>query len=134
MKVYIAAPWAARDDIWDIARQVEKAGHEITHKWWTYPDAPEDGSKDTNDYLRGCGDADIKGVKSADAVLLINSMKSEGKAVEQGIAIALNKPIIAVGVRGELSKNVFHHTNHYTWVATVADGIKTLGGLNVESA
>jgi hypothetical protein len=69
---------------------------------------------------------DKRGVKMADVLLLINSAKSEGKAVEQGLAIAYGIPIIAVGVRGVLSKNVFHYLDDYTWTQSVDDALKVM--------
>ena len=123
-KVYVAAPWKHKDKMPDIAEKVEQAGHTITHKWWLSEDAPEAerGSKE----LRRQAERDVKGVKSADVVLLINSAKSEGKSLEQGIAVADRKPIIAEGKLGEFSKNVFHYLSLYTWVATVEESIDEL--------
>src|ERR1700681_2522273 len=44
----------------------------------------------------------------------LNLESSEGKAVEQGIALGAGIPIVGVGVPGS---NVFQHLPEYTWVA-----------------
>lgn len=122
MKIYIAAPWIMRGDMPDIARQFEKAGHEITWDWWKY-----DGDHDESpEFHRTCAINDAQGVINADVLVLLNTSKSEGKAVEQGIAIANGMDIIAVGELGALSKNVFHYMDNYTWVPTVKDAITAL--------
>lgn len=124
MKIYIASPWVERAKVPEIAKLVEAVGHEITHKWWEVEDAAEGTGADA--YLRQQAEWDVNGVKTAKLVLLINSAKSEGKSLEQGIAIADQKPIIAVGKRGEFSKNVFHYLPNYLWVDTVDDALKVL--------
>lgn len=130
-RIYIAAPWASRSDVPPIAKLLEQAGHVITHKWWEKEEDDADESKETYadsrlDFLCECAIEDMRGVRTADAVLLINSSKSEGKAVEQGLALAYGVPIIAVGVRGVLSKNVFHYLPDYTWVANINDALQVL--------
>jgi hypothetical protein len=108
-----------------IAADFEEDGHEVTHKWWLTEDIPEGAGKHL-DTLKKQAQLDVRGVRTADCVILINSAKSEGKAVEQGLAIAYAIPIIAVGVRGVLSKNVFHYLDDYYWVSSVADAVKLL--------
>ena len=127
MRVYIAGPWATRGDMPDIASQVESAGHVVTHKWWETEDTPEGVGADG--ILRQQALNDVNGVKQAHLVLLINSAKSEGKSLECGVAIRDNKPILAVGKRGDHSKNVFHYLDNFHWVPTVEDAVKVLNTL-----
>ena len=124
MKVYIAAPYKDKTKMSKIAEKVTAAGHTITHAWWDVEVSDE--KNPTAKELRRQAEADVEGVRRADVVLLINSAKSEGKSLEQGIAIADRKPIIAVGKLGEFSKNVFHYLRNYTWVTTVEEGIDEL--------
>ena len=119
MRIYIAAPWAHKGDMPEIAAKFMGLGATITHAWWETPDGKDP------DYLRECAEADVEGVKTADLVVVINSAKSEGKSFEQGIAVANEKPIIIVGKLGEHSKNVFHHLTNYRWVDTVQDALAT---------
>jgi len=76
--------------------------------------------------LRGHAQDDFRGAASAEALILLSSAKSEGKATEQGIALAKGIPIIAVGKRGEFS-NIFHYLHNYRWVASVEEAIDELG-------
>lgn len=126
MKIYVAAPWADKEQVPAVAAHLESQGHKITEKWWLVEDRPADDSIQMPDYLREHGELDRDGVLNADLVLVINSSKSEGKAVEQGIAIATNKPIIIVGTRGEVSKNVFHYLPLYKWVPSVEEAYKVI--------
>lgn len=114
MKIYIAAPWIDREAMPAIATRFENDGHTITHKWWEAENTPE--SPEAVKIHSGHAFDDWNGVVSADTLVLLNTSKSEGKAVEQGLAIASDIPIVAVGQRGALSKNVFHYLPCYTWV------------------
>lgn len=124
MKVYIAAPWKDKELMADISGRVEGAGHEITHKWWEVENTPE--SERTVQILREQAVKDVLGVKNADLVLVLNTAKSEGKSLEQGVAIGDNKPIVIVGKRGEFSMNVFHYLDNYRWVETVGEALEVL--------
>jgi len=123
MKIYIAGPWVHRHDMPAIAAKLERAGHTITHRWWEFEG---DENNLTKKFLFECALKDVHGVLSADVVVVINSAKSEGKATEQGIAIAEEKPIIVIGKQGEHSKNIFHYLALYSFVNTVEDAIKKL--------
>jgi nucleoside 2-deoxyribosyltransferase len=123
MYVYLAAPWIHKDQMKGIARKFVMAGHLVTHSWWLTEGEGYAGR--TKEQLAGFALEDLNGVKEADKVVVISSAKSEGKAVEQGIALALGKPIIAVGKLGEFP-NIFHYLPEYTWVETVEDAIEEL--------
>lgn len=123
-KVYLAAPWIAREDAKAFAKTLTAFGYVITHNWWDYEGENQDD--EYHDFLRKCAEQDVQGVKDADVVVVMNSSKSEGKAVEQGLAIALNKPIIIIGEIGSVSKNVFHYLPCYTWVSDYEDALDKL--------
>lgn len=124
MRLYLAAPWIDRHEMPHIASRFEQAGHTITHKWWEVEVVEE--NELSVEILRQQAARDFVGVWECDKLVLINSKKSEGKAVEQGIALALDKDIIAVGRLGEQSKNVFHYLLNYTWVPTIEEAITCL--------
>lgn len=107
-----------------IAAAVQSRGFTVTHKWWETEDIKDEDR--TPEFNRERAMEDIIGVRDANLVLLINSSKSEGKAVEQGVAIQLDKPIIAVGKLGEHSKNVFHYLSQYRWVDNLEEAYKVL--------
>src|SRR2546430_1117245 len=125
LKIYIAAPWKSKDQMASIATSVEALGHVITKKWWTVEDTKESDPQGPAILMQQAAD-DLEGVRNADLVLVINSTKSEGKAFEQGAAIALGKPILIVGKRVEFSQNVFHYLPSYYWVNTIEDALKML--------
>ena len=123
MHIYIAAPWDYRDQMDSLAKNFEDAGHTISHKWWSTE------AKD-NTSPREQAEADIRGVRDSQCVILMNFKMSEGKAVEQGIAIADFIPIIGVSSSGRmLSNNVFHTLDNYTWVDDVKDVLLILKGM-----
>lgn len=114
-KIYIAAPWIDRARMPGFAAQLETAGHTITWKWWTHEGEGYAGR--THEQLASFAMEDYNGVVGADLVVMVSSSKSEGKAVEQGIALSLGKRIIAVGTLSEFP-NIFHYLPSYTWVKT----------------
>lgn len=120
-KIYCAAPWVDRAKMPEIAAKFESCGHTITHRWWLYEGSGYTAPKAE---LAKQALSDYFGVVNCDVLVLINSSKSEGKAVEQGVAIALEKPIVAVGKLGEHSLNVFHCLNCYSWVDTVDEAVQ----------
>lgn len=124
MKVYIAAPFVDRARMPEIAEKVEAMGHTVTRKWWEVEDLRQDPKASFD-----CASLDALGVMEADLMLLINSAKSEGKAVEQGIAIANGMPIIAVGKLEEHGNNIFHYLEHYEWVPDLETALDVLAGL-----
>jgi nucleoside 2-deoxyribosyltransferase len=124
VKIYIAGPWVDRAQMPGVASLIEGLGHTITHKWWEHDDIAE-GVK-TAKILQEQATLDQEGVVNADMLILINSSKSEGKATEQGMALALGKPIVAVGKLGAVSTNVFHYLPSYRWVDNLEEMVKVL--------
>lgn len=126
MKVYLAAPWVERDRLAGIAAAFEAEGHTITERWWEHEDVPGYPNHTTpaeDAELANQGIKDFMGVLMADAMVLVNSCKSEGKAVETGIALTKGMPVIVVGVKS----NIFHWMlpeEHV--VATVEDALEVL--------
>jgi nucleoside 2-deoxyribosyltransferase len=127
VRIYVAGPWVDREQVIPIAKQLENIGHVITHEWWKY-----DGESQNNEppsFLAQCAQADVDGVKTADVVIVYNSSKSEGKSVEQGIAIANNKPIVCI-TPGDIkpSSNIFHYLPNYQHVKSVEAALEVIGG------
>lgn len=123
-RVYLAAPWVDRENMDARAEMFEKAGFEISHKWWKTEDNNDTA---TDEKMRRHAYLDYAGVKSADAVVVFNTGKSEGKAVELGLALGLRRPIVMVGTRGEHSKNVFHYMDECHWVETIEQATAKTG-------
>ena len=117
MRVYVAAPWTHRNEARRVAGLVEASGHTITWPWWVHEAGDEEYGR-----LALLARHDINGVVTADALLLLNIERSEGKAVEQGIAIMEGVPIFGVG----RPTNIFQHLSVYEWFDTVREAIANL--------
>jgi nucleoside 2-deoxyribosyltransferase len=96
-KVYLAGPWDDRAKMPSICKLFEGAGFEVTHKWWNFEVKGVDGKTPDPDHGIYCALADYNGVSNADVLVVLNSIYSEGKAVEMGLAMAWNKPICIIG-------------------------------------
>ena len=124
MKIYLAGPWRTKAAMPTLAAQIEAAGHTITERWWEqdgskYPTYP---SNEDDEGLTDIAIDDAIGVMRADALIVINTEKSEGKAAEAGIALALNKPIMLVGTRSM----IFHYLPSVYPVASLEEALEKL--------
>ena len=111
MRIYLAAPWDARDRVVEFASLLEQAGHSITEKWWLHHDVgayPHTAVGKDLDELRHQAFKDILGVKNADRFVLLQLGKSEGKAVETGIALECRIPICVFSPEA-IYGNLFHY-------------------------
>lgn len=108
MRIYIAAPWVRRPEAIAIGQQFIDAGHELTSRWFYHETSPggdpNDPTGSTSPVMAIIGQAveDIADVRRADVLVVLNLEKSEGKAVETGIAIAAKIPVISVGRRSNI--------------------------------
>jgi len=112
MKVYVAAPWKHRKIAQSVASLLEAVGFTVVSRWLA-------GHEDRalSQYAR----EDLADLEQCHALLLLNIELSEGKAFEQGYAMALDIPIVAVG----RPSMVFHHLP-YIWVETYSEAIAAL--------
>lgn len=122
MKIYVAAPWVRKVDAIQAGELLKAAGHEITSRWFTHEGDPNDPTGSTVDIgtIRAQAEDDFRDVCRADTLIVLNLEKSEGKAVETGIAIANGIPVISVGKRS----NIFQTLGKE--VATLEDAIEHL--------
>jgi len=123
-RVYLAGPWVDRDNAKNIASILTNKGHVITHPWWDYEGKGEE--HETEKFMRDCAVKDVNGVSTADVVVVLNTAKSEGKATEQGIAIALRIPVVVITPGEKPSSNIFHHLPSYTHVKTVEEALEVI--------
>ncbi len=112
-RVYLAGPWVERDKMPAIATMFEQAGWEITHKWWEHETEESAKQIPGNAYGEQCATSDYRGVSSADVVVVLNTVKSEGKAVETGMAIAWGIPLCLIG------KNPLNIFYNFSWITKV---------------
>ena len=113
MKLYVAGPWADRPLVNIEAQKFRDAGHTVDCRWLTLHTEVGQGNADAlnedehQEFLREQAMNDIEDLLNSDALVVINTQKSEGKSVETGIAIAALLPIMIVGKR----TNIFHTLN-----------------------
>lgn len=138
MRVYVAAPWTHKAEAKRYADALGAAGHEITKKWWEHREVPgyldpAIGIPERKELEQQAAE-DLAGVLAADAFLLLNLEKSEGKAVETGIAIlamicriagqAGTGPTTHILVGGK--SNLFHYFPLWEDATSLADVIALL--------
>ena len=125
MTIYLAGPWARRDEVKEVRAQLQSAGFVVKSRWLdvdhvdskAYGDATDDVPALQEEALR-----DLEDIDDADIMVVSNLQLSEGKAVEQGIALATSMPIIVIGER----LNVFQYLDHVTVVPDVESAIRAL--------
>lgn len=127
MRVYIAAPWVRREEAIEEGKKFEAAGHTVTSRWFYHESAGGDPKDPTGagapiKRLQDQATEDIYDVLTSDALVVLNLERSEGKAVETGVAMASGVPVISVGKRG----NIF--LTLCTEVETVEEAIEALKG------
>lgn len=120
MKIYIAAPWVRKQEAIEVGKRFEAAGHEITSRWFTHVGTATDSAGVTapREQIQHQAMEDIDDVRRADLLVVLNLQKSEGKAVETGIALAAGIPVVSVGVRS----NIFQTLG--TELATVEEALE----------
>lgn len=104
MKLYVAAPWVRKADAIEQSQAFIEAGHEVISRWFHHegPAGDPTGALMDPDEIRRQVAEDIEDVRRCDVLVVLNLQKSEGKAVETGLAIAAGKPIISVGPRSNV--------------------------------
>lgn len=122
--IYLAAPWRYRTHAKQVADQLRTAGHQIVSRWHDeWADQSDLGVKP--DVLRQEAEYDLADVRACDVMLVLNWEKSEGKAVEQGYAIALKIPVVVVGAQS----NVFHYLPGVHVTSSLGSALNIMAGL-----
>ena len=92
MKVYVAGSWEERDEIKNVMKKLEAAGHEVLVDWTCH------GGTGKKKYAL----EDFEGVVASEIFILVNpAVMSRGKFIETGIALAGGKNIYIIG-KGEI--------------------------------
>jgi hypothetical protein len=127
MKVYLAGPWSRRHEVAIAATAFEQAGCLITKRWWEVPDVPgyHTGIMTPEEHQEVVNQAteDWVGVLEADTYVCLNWEKSEGKAVEFGIALASGMRLVIVG---RPFRNIFQYLPIVEAVDTVEEAVRLL--------
>lgn len=122
MRIYIAAPYAVRDEMRPFADALTVDGHIVTASWLDATHEIHAGTLGTapdldDDYAEAHSRADVDEVAESDLVVLVTwataqalamgrelGGNSGGRHVETGVALALDIPVL---VWGE-PENIFH--------------------------
>lgn len=106
--IYIAAPWAHRDEAKIMADVLRADGHTINSRWLTeHADIPVD-APNRRAALHEQATCDAEDVLSSNLFVYVNSLLSEGKATELGFALMSGVEIALIGERGP---NIFLNLN-----------------------
>jgi hypothetical protein len=112
--IYVAAPWIHKDQARYAVEFFRSAGLSVSSTWVDVPDSNDPG------YLEKEAMRDWLEIQDAKVLVLLNLSRSEGKAIEIGMALSLGIPIIGVGKPSA----VFHHlTKHFVWVDTLGEAL-----------
>lgn len=93
-RVYVASAFANKPAVRELQRALVDAGHSITHDW-TVEDASHlpEGTPEWFDYLFCCGDKDLLGIESADAVVVLAHPEMRDTRFEMGYALGAGVPV-----------------------------------------
>lgn len=128
MKIYLAAPYRAKDLMNEYAAQLRAENIEVTSSWLNEPHKPatqlhEVSPIDNQLYAQ----IDLHDIAKADMLMLFTdptkTIISAGRHVEFGFALALEKPIWVVGMEFE---NIFHYLGGMTRFANWDDAFRAL--------
>jgi nucleoside 2-deoxyribosyltransferase len=104
MRVFVSGKVGAEGEIRSLMRTLEKRGHELTFDWTLIEHLrPYERNKDAS---RSAAIQEVEGVRSADALVLVEHDRGVGMFVELGVAIALGKR--AYVVSGESPRTMFY--------------------------
>jgi nucleoside 2-deoxyribosyltransferase len=108
MRVYIAAPWVRRPEAIAFGDRLKALGIIVTSRWFTHEDVSVDGKGNTGpvEALQQQAREDVQDVLRSHVLVVLNLQKSEGKAVETGVAIANAIPVISVGKRSNIFQSL----------------------------
>lgn len=101
VKFYISTGYDNKDKAAKLAEIIEAAGGEITYKWWELP-----YTEDVTELARR-GEAELQGVKDADAVIVMMPGHF-GTHTEFGAALALGKRILLYDTGGFGAMPFYH--------------------------
>lgn len=121
-RIYVAGPWVQKAACAAFRDKLVADGFEVTSRWLDLDESVDNSLTPENlDMLMARAMDDIEDVLRADIFMLMNLEKSEGKAVETGIALMSQKGIVMLGDY----TNVFQ-TLHFPKVESEEEAIKVL--------
>lgn len=121
MRVYVAAKFEEATRARGVMAELEIAGHTITHDW-----TGEDIERFPRDaaYRQRCAEEDLRGVRTADAVVVLNHPLLFGGAAEMGMACLLGLPVYVVG--RHIRENIFYNLPNVVTLFDDADVVPAI--------
>jgi nucleoside 2-deoxyribosyltransferase len=104
VKIYVASSFVNQSEVKQAMATLRSLGHEITMDWTAESEVGKD-AQELAAYRVQCAEADFRGVRTADVVMVINHPAIKGGLVEMGMALALKKKVF-VAFPGRVS-NIF---------------------------
>jgi hypothetical protein len=136
MKVYLAAQYPRRDEMREVARELDKRGVQVTSRWLQENLSLKTQLPDLTDIdLRQFAEVDSEDIKAADALVLFSEDPLVGLPrgthhTEFGYALGLGKRTIVVGGY----ENVFHYLPGVIHYASLGDFLDAEGIQNATVA
>jgi hypothetical protein len=118
-RVYLAGSWKDIVPMGKLKQRLVAAGIEVVSDW-TEREADEDQNLVSR---RQAALLDFEQVRQCNTLVIVNAMKSEGKACEMGMALASGKRVILIGPR---DTNVFYDLPQVEQVASADEAIALL--------
>jgi hypothetical protein len=94
--IYVATKWSRRAEAKEVMRQLIAAGHVITHDWTEEEEMEGADSLARDKHFALCAEADVRGVRNADWLLLLHGPDMRGAYVELGMALASGVRVLVV--------------------------------------
>ncbi len=124
MRIYVAASWAFITHTKSVKKQFQNAGFEVVSTWTEQEDTADAQTLSEN------AQRDMDELESADAFVIFNWAKSEGKATEMGWALAAGKIVVLVG---STDGNFFYHLPQVHQTENIAEAIEYLRDMECEA-
>lgn len=128
-KIYLAAPWAFKEEAKKVRDQFVAAGIDVTSRWMDWHG--QSGTEWNPEILEEEAINDLQDICLADGLVALHYAVSEGKSFEQGFFLGVsgqlqknNKMIVVLPPDFGRSHNIFHYIKDvYDVVPTVEDAI-----------
>lgn len=127
MNIYVAGKFEEAAAVRRVQALLREHHHKITHDW-TDKDATGLVGRERHVYMARCAQDDLRGVISADAVVVLHHPRGCGMLVEVGMALAMQLGIIVIGARDEVGdylpgSPIFYHLPQVLHADTAEDAV-----------
>lgn len=106
MKIFVSGKIGVHDTVQQAMRALEKRGHQITFDWTLIEHLrPYEENAAT---AARAATLEVAGVKRADLLVMFVHERGVGMFVEFGVALALDKPVVVIGLPPARTMFFFH--------------------------